>query len=156
MNRIIDIKTRLQVFSKYIGQQVWIENIDGSERKHLIGTLTGVKSDAVEIKSGDFRQWMIVHDKLTCYNIKLLLKPLSRLTDSIKETANSLPVTVFITQYYIQLGFDMPVFISPGHFSNCRYAAELGLADYRLPEEILALNERSNVKEGAEEAILRS
>ncbi|WP_423149783.1 hypothetical protein, partial [Rubrolithibacter danxiaensis] len=71
------------------------------------------------------------------YEIKLLLKPLSRLTEAIKQTANSLPIQNFITQYYIQLGFDMPVFIAPNHPANCKYVAELGLASYTIEDELL-------------------
>jgi hypothetical protein len=144
MNSAINLKIKLQVFSRYIGQQVWLENLyeTNEESKHKIGILTGVKADAVQIRTGDVQQWITLHDNLKYYEIRLLLKPLSRLTDHMKETANSLPVTVFITQYYTQMGFDMPVFISPGHPFNCKYAAELDLADYRLPEEIMALNER--------------
>jgi hypothetical protein len=52
------------------------------------------------------------------------------LTEKIKQTANNLPVQNFITQYYIQLGFDMPMFFSPDHPDNCKYVAELGLATY--------------------------
>jgi len=143
MDSTINLKIKLQVLSRYLGQQVWLENLYGNDDgfKHRIGILTGVKADAVQIRIGEVQQWITLHDSLKYYEIRLLLKPLSRLTDSIKETANSLPVTVFITQYYIQMGFDMPVFISPGHPLNCKYAAELGFADYRLPEEIIALND---------------
>jgi len=142
MNSSINLKIKLQLFSRHIGQQVWLENLYGEDKeiKHQVGFLTGIKTDAVQIKIGEIHQWITLQDERKDYNVKLLLKPLSRLTDTMKDIANSLPVTVFITQYYVQMGFDMPVFISPGHPLNCKYAAELGLADYRLPEEILALN----------------
>jgi hypothetical protein len=140
----INLKIKLQVFSKYLGQQVWLENFNeqNSGVKHQVAMLTGVKTDAIQIRIGEDYQWVSLQDELKHCEVKLLLKPLSRLTDNMKEIANSLPVTVFITQYYVQLGFDMPVFIAPEHALNCKYAAELGLADYRLPEEILALNSR--------------
>lgn len=143
MNSAINLKIKLQVFSRYIGQQVWLENLYGTDdgTRHRVGILEGIKSDAVQIRIGDVHHWITLHDSLKYYEIRLLLKPLSRLTESMKETANSLPVTVFITQYYIQMGFDMPVFISPGHSLNCKYTAELGLADYRSAEQIIALNE---------------
>lgn len=142
MNSVINLKIKLEVFSRYIGQQVWLENLYGQDKemKHQVGFLTGIKTDAVQILTGEVQQWITLQDGLQHSQVKLLLKPLSRLTDTMKDIANSLPVTVFITQYYVQMGFDMPVFISPGHPLNCKYTVELGLADYRMPEEILALN----------------
>lgn len=71
-----------------------------------------------------------LYDNFELYDIKLVLKPLRMLTENIKDTANKLPVQNFITQYYVQLGFDMPMFFSPGHPDNCRYIEELGLATY--------------------------
>lgn len=141
MNQGVDLKTKSLVFSRYIGQSVWIEEI--YKGTHKIGVLTGIRTDAIQLKIGESLQWITLQQEPDYFNIRLLLQPLSRLTNEVKETANSLPVTVFITQYYIQLGFDMPVFISPGHPLNCKYASELGLADYRSPTEILALNKNS-------------
>jgi hypothetical protein len=146
MNSKINLKIKLQVFSRHIGQQVWLENLQDKEIKHQVGILTGIKEDSVLIKTGEVQQWITLQDNRKHYEVKLMLKPLSRLTDDMKDIANSLPVTVFITQYYVQMGFDMPVFISPGHPLNCKYAAELGLADYRSAEEIFALN---NIREPA-------
>jgi len=142
MNSAINLKIKLQVFSRHIGQQVWLEDLYGQDKemKHQVGVLTGIKTDAIEIKTGDVYKWITLQDEQKDHEVKLLLKPLSGLTDNIKDIANSLPVTVFITQYYLQMGFDMPVFISPEHPLNCKYAAQIGLADYRSPEEILALN----------------
>jgi len=144
MKSAIDPKIKLQVFSRHIGQQVWLQNLRQNAIRHQIGFLTGIRTDAIQIKTGEAYQWITLHDERNDCDVKLLLKPLSRLTDNMKDVANSLPVTVFITQYYVQMGFDMPVFIAPDHPLNCKYAAELGLADYRFPEEILALN---NVEE---------
>jgi hypothetical protein len=142
MNQEINIK--LQVFSKYIGQPVWLNNLrEHKEVKHRVGLLTGVRTDALQVMFEGSYRWIAL-DASDQFEIKLLLKPLSRLTDTMKEIANSLPVTVFITQYYVQMGFDMPVFISPGHPLNCKYASELGLADYRLSDEILALNSKES------------
>jgi hypothetical protein len=59
-----------------------------------------------------------------------------------------LPVQAFITPYYQSLGFDMPVFISPGHPCNCKYVHELELADYRSAEEIMLQNERVLIANG--------
>ncbi len=148
MNSSINLKIKLQVFSRHIGQQVWLEDLYGQnkEMKHQVGFLTGIKTDAIQVKTGEIQEWITLHDEHKYCEVKLLLKPLSCLTDKMKDIANSLPVTVFITQYYVQMGFDMPVFISPGHHLNCKYAAELGLAYYRQPEEILALN---NMEESA-------
>ena len=145
MDYTINLKSKLQLFSRYIGQQVWLEKlyVHGNELKHQAGILSGVKTDAVQVRIGESHQWITLQDEWKEYEVKLLLKPLSCLTDQMKEIANSLPVTVFITQYYVQMGFDMPVFISPGHPLNCKYAENIGLADYRSAEEILALNERS-------------
>ena len=142
----ITLKSKLQLFSRYIGQEVWLEKLytHGTETRHQVGTLTGIRTDAVQVRMEEVYQWVTLQDQWREYEVKLLLKPLSSLTDQMKEIANSLPVTVFITQYYVQMGFDMPVFISPGHPLNCRYAENIGFADYRSAEEILALNEHHN------------
>jgi len=99
---------QLIVFSRYIGQQVVINDLLNSDEE-IIGTLIGIKE---------------------------ILKPLKRLTSAIISTANNLPVQAFITPYYQSLGFDMPVFIAPGHPGNCKYVVELNMADYRSAEEI--------------------
>src|SRR2546430_10759526 len=85
-------------------------------------------------------RWIPFYDNFVVCEVKLLLKPLKELTPTIVATANSLPVKAFIPTYYQQLGFDVPVFISPGHACNCRYVQELNLADYRSVEEIFQQN----------------
>jgi hypothetical protein len=79
-------------------------------------------------------RWIPLYENFELYEIILVLKPLKLLTEEIKKTANNLPVQNFITQYYIQLGFDMPMFFSPGHPANCKYVEELGLASYHWQE----------------------
>jgi hypothetical protein len=46
------------------------------------------------------------------------------------------------------LGFDMPVFIAPGHSCNCKYVHELDLADYRTPAEIFESNQQALIVQG--------
>ena len=126
---------KLLVFSKYIGQKVVISSltIDSGE---TIGTLTGIKDNALLISIDSVNRWIPLSDELDLCDIKLILKPLKRLTSAIIDTANSLPVQAFITPYYQSLGFDIPVFIAPGHSCNCKYVHEIDLADYRTVEEI--------------------
>ncbi|MXV50412.1 hypothetical protein GS399_05455 [Pedobacter sp. HMF7647] len=132
---------RIKIFSKFIGQKVWIRSLHGylygKEREHQFGILTGVKTDAIQVKIDNHRLWIHQDDGFSLYEVKLLLKPLSQLTPEIMKTANELPVVVFITQYYTNLGFDMPVFLEPHSPSNCKYVRELEMADYRSEKEIL-------------------
>ena len=126
---------KLLIFSRYIGQQVVIRSlsIDADE---TIGTLTGIKENALSISIDNVNRWVPLSDELELCDIKLILKPLKRLTSAIIKTANSLPVQAFITPYYQSLGFDMPVYLAPGHPLNCNYVVELELADYRTVDEI--------------------
>ena len=126
---------KLIIFSRYIGQQVVIRSlsIDSGE---TIGTLTGIKQNALLVAIDNVNRWVPLSDELELCDIKLILKPLKRLTPAIISAANNLPVQAFITPYYQSLGFDMPVFVSPGHACNCKYVHEIGLADYRTVEEI--------------------
>ena len=144
MEAALTPKVILLLFTRYIGQPIWIRSLYahkyGKEPEHQSAILSGIKDDALQIQTGKVKYWIPLNEDLKYYEIKVLLKPLSRLTQRATETANSLPVTVFITQYYVQMGYDMPVFISPGHPLNCKYMYELGLADYRTPHEIEMLN----------------
>jgi hypothetical protein len=126
---------KILIFSRYMGQQVVIRSlsIDADE---TIGTLTGIKENALLISIDNVNRWVPLSDELELCDIKLILKPLKRLTSTIIKTANSLPVQAFITPYYQSLGFDMPVYLAPEHPLNCNYIVELGLADYRTIEEI--------------------
>ena len=135
MNRVTAAE-QLMIFSRYLGQQVVIRSLlnDDSE---VIGTLKGIRQNALLVDIDEVNRWIPLNDNFSICEVKLLLKPLKKLTTSIINTANSLPVQAFITPYYQQLGFDMPVFISPGHSCNCKYVYELDLADYRTPAEIL-------------------
>jgi hypothetical protein len=132
---------KLLIFSRYIGQQMVIRSlsIDADE---TIGTLTGIKENALLISIDNVTRWVPLSDELELCDIKLILKPLKRLTSTIIKTANSLPVQAFITPYYQSLGFDMPVYLAPGHPLNCNYVVELGLADYRTVEEIQNTNKQ--------------
>lgn len=124
---------KILIFSKYIGQQVIITNLLNDMET---GLLLGVRDNAVLVEVNSFNRWIPLSDEITLCDIKLILKPLKKLTPQIIKTANSLPVQAFITPYYQSLGFDMPVFISPGHPCNCKYVQEIGLADYRSQAEI--------------------
>lgn len=132
---------QLIIFSRYIGQQVVINDLLNRDEE-TIGTLIGIKENALLVSIDAVNRWIPLSDDIKLSEIKLLLKPLKRLTSAIVNTANNLPVQAFITPYYQSLGFDMPVFIVPGHNCNCKYVYELNLADYRTAEEI---EEQNNV-----------
>ena len=134
MNKITTAE-QLVIFSRYIGQQVVINSLLNDDDE-VIGTLKGIRQNALLVDIDEVNRWIPLNDNFSICEIKLLLKPLKKLTTPIINTANSLPVQAFITPYYQQLGFDMPVFIAPGHNCNCKYVQELGLADYRTPAEI--------------------
>ena len=135
MNRIT-ITEQLIIFSRYLGQQVVIKSLL-NEDNEVIGTLKGIRQNALLVDIDEVKRWVPLNDNFNICEVRLLLKPLKKLTTSIINTANSLPVQAFITPYYQQLGFDMPVFISPGHPCNCKYVQELDLADYRTAAEVL-------------------
>jgi len=134
----INSSEQLLIFSRYIGQQVVITSLLNGEES--IGTLTGIRQNALLMTINEVSRWVPLNDNFRVCNVKLLLKPLKKLTSAIIDAANSLPVQAFITPYYQQLGFDMPAFIAPGHPANCRYIQELGLADYRSAAEITRSN----------------
>jgi len=134
MNRVTTAE-QLIIFSRYIGQQVVINSLLNDDNE-VIGTLKGIRQNALLVDIDEVNRWIPLNDNFSICEIKLLLKPLKKLTTPIINTANSLPVQAFITPYYQQLGFDMPVFIAPGHSCNCKYVQEIGLADYRTPAEI--------------------
>lgn len=126
---------KLLIFSRYIGQQVVIRSLSIDDNE-TVGTLTGIKENALLISIDNINRWVPLSDELELCDVKLILKPLKKLTSAIIDTANSLPVQAFITPYYQSLGFDMPVYIAPGNPLNCNYVVELNLADYRTVEEI--------------------
>lgn len=136
MNKITTAE-QLIIFSRYLGQQVVIKSLL-NEDNEVIGTLKGIRQNALLVDIDEVNRWIPLNDNFNICEVRLLLKPLKKLTTSVINTANSLPVQAFITPYYQQLGFDMPVFISPGHSCNCKYVYELDLADYRTPAEILS------------------
>lgn len=109
---------KIRIFSKFIGQKIWLRSLQGylyeKEPEHQFGILTGVKTNALQVKIANEQFWIHQGDEFVYYDIRLLLKPLFNQTTDIMTTANDLPITVFITQYYTHLGFDMPVFIEPG------------------------------------------
>ena len=135
MNRITSAE-QLIIFSRYIGRQVVVKSLL-NEDNETIGTLMGIRQNALLIEIDEVNRWIPLNDNFKVCEVRLLLKPLKKLTTGIINTANNLPVQAFITPYYQQLGFDMPVFIAPGHSCNCKYVQELDLADYRTPAEIL-------------------
>jgi hypothetical protein len=130
----ISTSEQLIIFGRYIGQQVVIRSLLNDEKS--IGTLNGIRQNALLVSIDEVNRWIPFNDNFRVCDIQLLLKPLKKLTSAIIDTANTLPVQAFITPYYQQLGFDMPVFIAPGHPHNCKYVHELGLADYRTVSEI--------------------
>ncbi|WP_374164618.1 hypothetical protein [Arcticibacter sp. MXS-1] len=140
----LSTKEKLEIFARYIGKHVWVECYENRGRvevHHRCGLLKGVKEDAILVATAEGNEWMPFDQSASLmYRYRLLLHPLSRLTEDITATANNLPASGFISQYYIKLGFDMPVFIAPDHPGNCKTVAELGLADYRSPREIVELN----------------
>ncbi len=109
----ISVQDRITIFSRYIGQLVVINSLLSNERD-TIGSLQGVRSSALLIEIKGVNRWVPLSDDILLNDIKLLLKPLKKLTPKIIDAANNLPVQAFITPYYQQLGFDMPVFIAPG------------------------------------------
>src|SRR6185312_17061266 len=135
---------QLIIFGRYIGQQVVIRSFLSGEES--IGTLKGIRQDGLLVSIDEVNRWIPLNDNFRVSDVRLLLKPLKKLTSAIIDTANNLPVQAFITPYYQQLGFDMPVFISPDHIANCKYVHELGLADYRSADEILAYDCRTLVR----------
>ena len=132
---MIKAAEKIIIFSRYIGQQVVISGLLNHDEE-TIGKLIGIKENALLINIDSVNRWVPLSDDIQLSDIKLLLKPLKRLTSAIIDTANSLPVQAFITPYYQSLGFDMPVFVAPGHACNCKYVQETGLADYRTEDEI--------------------
>jgi hypothetical protein len=141
MNRIKTAE-QLIIFSRYIGQQVVIKSLLNNDGE-TIGTLKGIRQNALLVDIDEVNRWIPLHDTFKVCEVRLLLKPLKKLTTSIINTANSLPVQAFITPYYQQMGFDMPVFIAPGHSCNCKYVQELDLADYRTAAEIFDGNQQA-------------
>ena len=101
----ISASEQLIIFSRYIGQQVVIKSFLNDEEN--IGTLKGIRQDALLVAIDEVNRWIPLNDNFRVCDVKLLLKPLKKLTSSIIDTANSLPVQAFITPYYQQLGFDM-------------------------------------------------
>jgi hypothetical protein len=143
------IKTaeQLIIFSRYIGQQVVIKSLLNNDNE-TVGTLKGIRQNALLVDIDNVGRWIPMNDNFKVCEVRLLLKPLKRLTPSIIKTANNLPVQAFITPYYQQLGFDMPVFIAPGHSCNCKYVYELDLADYRTPAEIFENDQQALIAQG--------
>jgi hypothetical protein len=135
---------KLIIFSRYIGQQVVITG-RLNHYDETIGTLIGIKENALLISIDNINRWVPLADDIKLCDVKLLLKPLKRLTAEIINTANTLPVQAFITPYYQSLGFDMPAYIAPGHYCNCKYIQEIGLADYRTAEEVMQQQNRQMV-----------
>lgn len=135
---------QLIIFSRYIGQQVVITSFLSGEES--VGTLMGIRQGALLVTIDEVNRWVPLNDNFRVSDIKLLLKPLKKLTAAIIDTANNLPVQAFITPYYQQLGFDMPVFLSPGNPANCKYVQELGLADYRSADEIVGYGRHALVR----------
>ncbi len=125
----LTVKEKLKIYTRYIGQKVVLRDVNEMIEEQ-IGVLIGVNRSGIQVQVGRISRWVPLYEEFEVYQIQLLLKPLKTLTEDIKNTANSLPIQNFITQYYVELGFDMPVFISPNHPANCKYVAELGLANY--------------------------
>lgn len=135
---MVKAEEQVIIFSRYLGQQVVIKSLLSSEES--IGTLAGIRKDALLVTIDEVNRWIPLNDSFKVCEVRLLLKPLKKLTSQIIDTANNLPVQAFITPYYQQLGFDMPVYIAPGHNCNCKYVHEIDLADYRTANEVMQNN----------------
>ena len=135
---MLSASEKLIVLGRYIGQKIVIRNLREAWPEQ-IGRLTGINERAIQVDINGTSRWIPLTDEISLNEIKLLLKPLKKLTSAIIETANNLPVQSFIVPYYQQLGFDMPVFIAPGHPCNCKYLSEIGLAEYIYAEESKAV-----------------
>lgn len=135
----LSIADRLKIYTRYIGQEITLKGGDVNWTEQQ-GIITGVNSTSIQVSIQNHSRWIPLYDEFEIYDIKILLKPLKMLTEAIKQTANNLPVQNFITQYYIQLGFDMPMFFAPNHLGNCKYVEELGLAIYEneVREDVMA------------------
>lgn len=137
--KYLSIADQVVIFSRYIGQQIMVISLLNNSEVN-IGTLAGVKYNAIAVNTDDIVRWIPLYDNFRLCEIKLLLKPLKKLTPDVVSAANDLPVKAFITPYYQQQGYDMPVFLEPGHPCNCKYVQELELADYRTLAEIFRQN----------------
>src|ERR1700744_5798088 len=146
MNKV-NTTEQLIIFSRYIGQQVVIKSLLNGGHE-TVGLLKGIRQNALLVDIDEVNPWIPLNDNFKVCEVRLLLKPLKKLTTAIINTANSLPVQAFITPYYQQLGFDMPVFIAPDHSCNCKYVQEIDLADYRPPAEIYENNRKALIMQG--------
>jgi len=133
----LSIPDQLIIFSRYLGRQILIRS--NLNDKISVGILNGIKSDAILVTVDGVNRWIPLHDHFKLCEIKLLLKPIRKLTDDIKATASNMP-QAFISTYYQQSGYDIPVFVKSGHPCNGRYLHELAMADYRSAEEIYQQN----------------
>jgi len=137
----LEAALQLKVFRKYIGEKVWVKSLHPVywAQSNEVMTLTGIKGDALQLFNPTDRTtaWYTIKDsREPQFEFKLLLKPLKRLTAEIQATAQSLPAPPFIIQYYVDLGFDMPLFFKPGHPCNQQTVFELGLATYDTAEQL--------------------
>ncbi|WP_295652221.1 hypothetical protein [uncultured Mucilaginibacter sp.] len=138
----LEASLKLKVFQKYIGEKVWVKSLHPIywAQSNQILTLTGIKGDALQLFNPTDRTtaWYTIKDtREPQFEFKLLLKPLKQLTPEIQAVAQALPAPPFIIQYYVDLGFDMPLFFKPGHPGNQQNAFELGLAVYDTEEAII-------------------
>jgi ribosome maturation factor RimP len=97
MNRIT-ASEQLIIFSRYIGQQVVISGLLNDDEE-IVGTLAGIKENALLVNIDSINRWIPLYDGIKLSQVKLLLKPLKKLTAAIIDTANSLPVQAFITNH---------------------------------------------------------
>ncbi len=79
-----------------------------------IGILNGVKHNAIAVSTDNIIRWVPLYDNFRLCEIKLLLKPLKKLTTEIVSAANDLPVKAFITPYYQQLAMICLFLLNPG------------------------------------------
>jgi len=85
MDRIKAVE-QLIIFSRYIGQQVVISDSLNHDEE-TIGTLIGIKENALLVNIDTVNRWIPLSDDIKLSEIKLLLKPLKRLTSAIINTA---------------------------------------------------------------------
>jgi hypothetical protein len=88
---ILQASERLKIYTRYIGQKVILIDPNAMVTGQ-VGLLSGIKTSGIQVTIDGCNRWVPLYDDFQFYEVKLLLKPLSKLTESIKQTANNLPV----------------------------------------------------------------
>ena len=75
MNRLTSAE-KLTIFSRYIGQKVVINSLT-IDNPETIGTLTGIKENALLVNIDGVNRWIPLSDEIDLCDVKLILKPLN-------------------------------------------------------------------------------